>query len=283
MASALSPTSLLISALCEALQVMAGQRAYDIHPSRAHFGLIDVIPFDVWTIQSSQSVDSQVEALLQDKLLSVSWCLDILKCGLPSILKNHLLGPCKNDSLPPSYRCLIPIFEDYPIEKHVRIRETNDAALLKEALVGKIIYCLHCYFGAFLARGVDAVQALHYPGNPALKLNFNQRLALGFVRETVILKHFPTLGLFWQIFASMHAQGKYMAGYLDSGNFFEPSQVIQLLHDDPLAYGMYSILMTISCSSESVVLIHDRVDYFISHPMEAIIGKKGKWIVPDDD
>lgn len=199
--------------------------------------------------------------------------MNLLNRGIPSLLEEVLLDLSKRDETCPAYFCRVPqVPEEYPLRNFDLWGANLGDELMRKSVIGKIVYCVHCYLGAFLARDADAVKALYYPGDLRLGMATTQRLALGVIREVCIFKYFNSLGDFWQIFEQMYELGRQFVGLYDYSEVLDRPRVEFLLRNDPAFLTMFNLMAEMTVEPLELGIHFEVCDDYRAIPLQGTIG-----------
>lgn len=219
-------------------------------------GAIDSVPIDSWVSGDGQYLDQNAAAIEALGVMDKTARRSLLSQAMPDSLRDYILAPCRSDiyvTFPVECHCTrYP--EDYSNESFLQLGLDNfDEKIRGMAIKGMMAVALQCYFGNFLGRGVDAVAALHWPGDPSLALTQWQRLAFGVIREAVVMHHFESLLSFWKTFARMKRECGHLINFTPTGpQPFDRPYVLHLLEGDAEAIKIFEVMLDLGCREERI-------------------------------
>lgn len=233
-------SALMIEAIKKLLK--APQRS--VLPTMGIHGCLCMIPINVWLMSGQTDVE-----LVKD---NEDAALELIKQGVPSTIMRRMLGPFNDEE---KIETCMPQLPNLP-PNFLRGDDVKGCKATDEvkrmAVKAMTAYCVYCFICLFLARGEDAVKALHYPGDPLLKLSRQQRVALGIVRELVILNHFSNLHEFWQELESLMKNNWQFIDFDDSNDELDRLRVEELLGGDAQSLRMYNLMIDLTSEAESL-------------------------------
>lgn len=187
-------------------------------------GKFNTLPFLKWLL-SNKALPSGIEG----------------QC-MPVALIELLTGP--DQSLPstiPPFQRWSPLWgKEYKMMKRVTLKQMGDRVLAAKAVKGGIALYIHHLLNRYLCSPNELISTFAHPKHA--ELSEEGKLAVGIMRECLLIPRFRSMYEFWMKHGKMiDAGGKFMGYYQPSP--FDTTVILDLIQDDPSATAMYKLCL----------------------------------------
>lgn len=233
------------------------------------YGKFLSLPMKVWLINDDIDYKELFDALVLEKIP----LMPALLCSLggqymPPQLRERLLGPSRPDlKMPPLAfkRRNITLGTEYGMYNG---GDGDDNAveedIIKSSIRGRIACSLQSFFFKFLCQRCELISTFNHPAAQS-GLSKDHQLAVGVMREVLILPHFGSMYNFWMKHAEMIEDG----GKLLELYWIRPifaADIRSRISDDPDTSCMFQLCLDIGMSPASFGLSVKELCSRFDHP-----------------
>lgn len=225
------------------------------------FGRFLNLPFATWLNESR--LEGDVEEWSR---LGFQPSEDLLSClgarFMPPSLLDRLLGPHQPHLPLPFQRGACIWGEEYEVLR-LTMEQREDPEVIKLALKGIIPVCIQWFFYYYLCERHELISAFQHPASTGL--SDKSKLAIGIMREVIIIPRFGSMRYFWLHHAQMMKEGGRFLGFVGRKPFGE-KQIKEILSDSPDDVTMLEVALAMGMSKTDFVGCYGALPiYFKGH------------------